>query len=281
MRRDQVVSEVAGALAFRHWQRLVNGARGLQRSRILMYHSFSPAGWGFIPPDAFRRQLRLISNDYEFVALPRLVEDLEAGRPTDRSVAVTIDDAYEDFFTVGYPILRELRIPATLFVPTGLIGKENAWDEDPGSSLPVMSASQLRELDASLITIGSHSVHHRALAGLARDSLAIEVRQSKETLEQLLGRSVTLFAYPFGHLSSYDTQATLALRSAGYRAALTARWGTYVSQLDLFALRRISFQPADTRAEVLAKLSGEWDWKAARELATYVRNRAREAVPLR
>jgi peptidoglycan/xylan/chitin deacetylase (PgdA/CDA1 family) len=247
-----------------------------------MYHSFSPAGWGFIEPNAFRRHLEIISEAYEFVAMPRLIEDLQAGRPTDRYVALTIDDAYEDFFTLGYPILRELRVPATLFVPTGSIGGEISWGDMPQTRLRVMSARQLRELDSELITIGSHSVDHRVLAGLGDASLDIEVRRSKEELEQLLGRAITLFAYPFGLLSTYTTDTIEAVRLAGYRAAVSARWGTYVAPHDLFELRRIYFHRDDTRADILDKLAGGWDWKAARELATHaMRSRPGVGLPAR
>lgn len=276
--RGEVVTRVGAALGFRRWQALVNGARGLRRSRILMYHSFSPGGWGFTDADSFRRQLALVSSLYDVVGLSRHVEDLSSGAPTDTQVVLTVDDAYEDFFTVAYPILRELRAPATLFVPTGYVGRYNDWDAGAHLKLRVMSAAQLRELDPALITIGSHSVDHRALAGYDREAADRQVRRSKEELEQLVGRPVTFFAYPFGGLETYTTETQNALRSAGYQAAVTTRTGTYASNRGLFELRRIELHGCATVTEVQSRLSGDRDWRAGRELVSYALSRVAARV---
>jgi peptidoglycan/xylan/chitin deacetylase (PgdA/CDA1 family) len=265
-------------LGFRRWQGIVNRARGLRRSRILMYHSFTPGGWRYIERSILRKQLEVVSASYEIVPLQRLVDDLACGRSTDRSVAVTIDDAYEDFFEIAYPILEELHLPATLFVPTGYIGKHNDWEAQPPVRLNVMSGSQLRELDPAVVTIGSHSVRHRVLAGLTRQAVEREVRQSREQLQELLGRPVTLFAYPFGELATYTMQTQEVLRETGYRAAVSTRSGTYGSAKGLYELRRIELHGGDSPAEMLSRLAGDWDWRAGRELANYAFTRGRPSA---
>jgi peptidoglycan/xylan/chitin deacetylase (PgdA/CDA1 family) len=272
--RGELVTRLGGVLRFRQWQALINAARGLRRSRIIMYHSFSPGGWGFIDPLTFKRQVQLVSSAYDIVGLRRHVDDLSVSAPTQRQVVLTIDDAYEDFFTLAYPILRELRVPATLFVPTGYIGRHNDWEEGRHVKLRVMTAAQLRALDPALITVGSHSVDHRVLAGLSRQAMSREASRSREELEQLLGRSVTFFAYPFGGLATYTSSTQEALRAAGYRAAVTTRTGTYGSRDGLFELRRIELYRCDT-AEVLSRLAGDRDWRAARELIGYSLRRPR------
>jgi len=267
--RGEVVTRLGRALAFRRWQSIVNAVRGLRRGPIVMYHSFSPGGWRFINPETFRRHLEIVAGSYEVVGLPQLVDELAAGADTGRHVALTVDDAYEDFFTVAYPILREMRLPATVFVPTAYVGRHNDWEDRPHVTLPVMSAAQLLELDPTLITIGSHSVEHRAMSGLEASALEREVRESKAALERLVRRPVTLFAYPFGELWTYTGRTRQALRRAGYRAAVSTRTGTYGSRRELFDLRRIEFGAFDTADEILARLAGDWDWRAGRELVTY------------
>jgi peptidoglycan/xylan/chitin deacetylase (PgdA/CDA1 family) len=63
------------------------------------------------------------------VSLGRLLEALDEGRDLPaRSVVVTFDDGYLDHFTVAAPILVNLRIPATFFLPTGYVSRaENQW----------------------------------------------------------------------------------------------------------------------------------------------------------
>src|SRR5256712_843873 len=76
------------------------------------------------------RQMRYISRRYRVVTLDRLLEPGKA--PTlDRPCAViTIDDGYRNIHEVAFPILRRLRLPATLFVSTGFIlgGRGLWWD---------------------------------------------------------------------------------------------------------------------------------------------------------
>jgi len=255
---------------FRRWNAALNRSRGRQRAAIVMYHSFTPGGWAAIAPDVLRWQLELIRDSYVVVPLARLVGALANREPTDRMVAVTVDDGYEDFFTVAYPILRELNVPATLFVPTAFIGRQSDWYTKPRPPLPIAAAQLLRTVDPDLVTIGSHSVHHRPLTEVPGATLEEELRRSKSDLESLVGAPVTLFSYPFGGRSSFTADAIRALRAARFVAAVTTRWETYSSSRELLTLPRISFGENDGPDEVRAKLAGDFDWLCSRELAAHV-----------
>ncbi len=71
-------------------------------------------------PETFRRQMEHLRRRYRPVTLEQIVEACsEGGRPLPASaVHVTVDDAYRDFAEYAWPILRELGIPVTVFVPT-------------------------------------------------------------------------------------------------------------------------------------------------------------------
>lgn len=255
---------------FQQWYRARNRAFGRQRAVIVMYHSFTPGGWGAVAPATFRWHLELIRGMYEVVPLLRLVAGLANRTPTEHQVALTVDDGYEDFITEAYPILSEFRIPATLFVPTGFTGGHNDWEELPHTRLRIASAARLRELDPALVTLGSHSVHHRALGGLARERLDAEIRGSKSELEALAGVPAPLFSYPYGRRDHYTAETISAVREAGFVAAVTTRWDTYSSDRELMTLPRIFFREDDSEETVRGKVAGEWDWIAARQLAAYL-----------
>ena len=95
--------------------------------RVLTYHrvarpedtpSLDPALVS-APPDAFRKQMMHLKKRYRPVELPQVQAAFrERGRLPARAVLVTVDDAYRDFADHAWPILRELGIPVTVFVPT-------------------------------------------------------------------------------------------------------------------------------------------------------------------
>lgn len=95
--------------------------------RILAYHRvFETNGAGTIDcpnisatPKGFARQMRHVAKHYQAVAMPEVLEAIERNVPLPKhSVLITFDDAYTDFAEVAWPILKQFRIPATLFVPT-------------------------------------------------------------------------------------------------------------------------------------------------------------------
>ncbi len=145
------------------------------------------------------------------VEVDDLMQRQAAGWPP-RSVAVTIDDAWADVHTNALSVLEGAAIPATLYVPTTLLGTGE-----------YMTHSQLRECVAGGMGIGGHSRSHADLRRCDDATLEREVRGCREDLEDLLGQPVTSFAYPFGHV---DARVRNAAAAAGYTTALTTarRW---------------------------------------------------------
>jgi peptidoglycan/xylan/chitin deacetylase (PgdA/CDA1 family) len=267
---DWAVTKTLRLAGFRRWNATLNRSRGRQRAVIVMYHSFTPGGFGAVAPAALRWQLELIRESYDVVPLARLVAALANREQTDRMVALTVEDGYEDFFTVALPILRELGLPSTLFVPTGFIGGQSDWYAHPRPRLPIAAAHVLRAIDRDFVTIGSHSVHHRPLTEVPGATLEEEIRRSKSDLESLIGAPVTLFSYPFGGRSSFTAKAIRVLHDAGFVAAVTTRWETYSSGRELLTLPRISFGEDDGPEEVRAMLAGDFDWRCSRELGAHL-----------
>ncbi len=67
-----------------------------------------------------------------------------------------------------------------------------------------------------LVEVGAHTVTHPVLAALSADAQRAEIAGSKSRLEEVTGRAVTSFAYPFGGRADY-TPATVALvRESGF-----------------------------------------------------------------
>ena len=81
--------------------------------------------------ETFRRQMKLVRDHYEAVSLAEAVAVLRGERNDRGSVlALTFDDGYRDFYEQAWPILRELNLPATVFIPTAYIGSGKMLDHD-------------------------------------------------------------------------------------------------------------------------------------------------------
>ncbi|GAA4444004.1 hypothetical protein GCM10023188_45370 [Pontibacter saemangeumensis] len=105
------------------------------KALVLMYHRIAtPAAdiWGIaVSPENFEQHLKLLRNRGNVVPLRDLVKDVKQGKVRRNSIAITFDDGYTDNFTVARPLLEKYQLPATFFITSGNIGKEEEfwWDE--------------------------------------------------------------------------------------------------------------------------------------------------------
>ncbi len=108
----------------------------------------------------------------------------------------------------------------------------------------MMNADQLRSLDPACITLGAHTVNHPILESIDDEQAAFEIRQSKQTIEQITGRPVTLFAYPNGVPGTdFSQRHVQLLKQSGFSAAVTTQRGVAGTNCDRYLLPR--FTPWD------------------------------------
>ena len=83
-------------------------------------------------PESFARQMEHLSRFYRVVSMLEVLEAVEKGRPLPkRAVLITFDDAYADFAEIAWPILKQFRLRATMFVPTAYANQSERafwWD---------------------------------------------------------------------------------------------------------------------------------------------------------
>ncbi len=90
---------------------------------------------------------------------------------------------------------------------------------DGVSHRTLMPDEVVRLTDGNLIEIAAHTVTHPVLSTMPVGLQQSEIRQSKIQLEDILGRPVTNFAYPFGEPSDYTEQTVTLVREAGFTSA--------------------------------------------------------------
>lgn len=231
---------------------------------ILSYHKIGPPppppkgweSWYYVSGERFEQDLlwfrqrgyAFISRDDLFAALERGVE-LPA-----KACLVTFDDGYRNNLTVAMPIMRRLGVPGVVFTPTAFIGGINAWDTNHEPEETICSWDDLRQLERNGVAIESHSVSHPAFSDLTDEQHEQQLRESKRTLEEGLGREVEFFAYPFGDSGRDAGVSAELLQRVGYRAACLYGGGAVqIPGADRWRLERLAMGPDSNLAEMVGE----------------------------
>jgi peptidoglycan/xylan/chitin deacetylase (PgdA/CDA1 family) len=234
------------------------------RPLVVCYHAVSDS-WPHVlavSPARLERQLGiLLWLGYRPARLPSLL-----GARGRALLHVTFDDAYASV-SRALPILERLGVPCTIFVCSdyAVDGRPLAIPELAREAeaypreLATMGWERLRALPGELVEIGSHTVSHAHLTGLADSELAAELGDSRRRIEDELGRPCRYLAYPFGE---QDARVRAAAREAGYTAAFALAGGP--RPVDDYALPRIGLFPHDRPARTIVKSSRAGRYVAAR-----------------
>lgn len=203
-----------------------------------------------VAPERFVEHLDLLQS------LGRIVPLAEIARVKGNglTVAITFDDGYADNALAAAPLLEKRDAPATVFVVAGAVGSGRAfwWDrlaalvgldeywplwerlrvlpterieqeleafgEDPEVGGRPMSEDELAGLADAPLKVGAHTLTHPSLPALPADKRRREIEGSRERLEELTGRKLEAFAYPYG---DYNAATVRLVRRSGFQSACT------------------------------------------------------------
>ena len=168
---------------------------------ILTWHSLDRSGSPIsVPPEEFRRQVEwLAASGVRAVTVGKLLELPDE----EDAAALTFDDGFANFGEAAAPVLSEYGIPATIFVVTDHVGRDNRWggQDSPGiPSLPLLGWDALARLRESGVALAAHTRTHSRLPGLDPDRLETEIGGAAHDMEHHLGSRPEGFAYPYGEL---------------------------------------------------------------------------------
>lgn len=197
----------------------------------VMYQRFGESGFPAtnITLEQFDTHIaELTSGAYRVLPLSEVVSALREGRSLpDRSVVLTVDDAYLSVFHEAWPRLKAANLPFTLFVSTDAVDRKYP---------DFMTWDQLRQLAADPnVTIGLHGTKHGHMIEAEPEANREKIKKSAARLQAELGFTATLFAYPYGE---YSTELVEVAREAGFEAAVGQQSGAIGRTEDLFTLPR-------------------------------------------
>ena len=173
----------------------------------------------------FQRQIRLLMQlGYQARPFSEIIDAQTRQKSLPRrAFGVTFDDGYACVGEFAAPILREFKIPATVFVVPRGIGRTNEWDRETGHAiLPLMAWEKLDELRAAGWEIGGHTLTHPHLDALDDEAALRDIAEGKRAIEAHIGQAIHTFCYPFGHFNSRTPELA---RRAGFIGACTTRAG--------------------------------------------------------
>lgn len=164
---------------------------------VLMYHRFDQSHYPStnISSDLFRKHLEVIrSENFNVIGIDYLVELLkEEKNLPDKTVVITVDDAFRSFFNNAYPILKEFGYPFSIFVSTASISSKKNSD--------YMSWEMLKELSLNGGLILNHTVNHDSLLELNNEEIISQVLNASKEINSKIGRQPNILSYPYGESS--------------------------------------------------------------------------------
>ena len=247
---------------------------------IVAYHRVAPHVRRVPPPlhnvtpERFREQIRgLLRRDFNVWPLQRIVHHAAEGcEIPPRTIAITFDDGFETVFSRAWPLLRELHVPATVFVNTAYLDSTDpfpfdAWGSKwkgrvPPESYRPLTSAQCRELQESgLIGLGAHTHTHADFRDRPEE-FREDLQLSISILRTRFGLDEVPFAFPFGRptLGFTGGALTQAARETGVICGLTAESVLIDHCSDPLQWGRFNAFAWDTSATLAAKLAGWYSW---------------------
>jgi peptidoglycan/xylan/chitin deacetylase (PgdA/CDA1 family) len=227
-----------------------------QGNPILTYHKLGPRPGRvrikglYVSASLFSKQLRELARaGYGSGSLESCAGPAQAKR-----VVITFDDGYVNVLQHGLRPLAENRFRAIQFLVADLLGQHNRWDTAQGEAPePMMDSAQVREWLAAGHDIGSHTLTHPFLTQLQPKQAKEEIQASRKKLEDLFGRPIEHFCYPYGDWNESVRDLVIA---AGYKTACTTDAGVNTAADSPFSLKRFTARyPSRTWKNLLPRVS--------------------------
>lgn len=164
----------------------------------------------YVPKEKFEEQMQYLKNNgYTTLTMNQLYDFFANNKPVpEKSVVITLDDGYENNYVNAFPILKKFNFTATVFVITNMVDKSTEY----------LSSDQIKEMNNYGLDMEPHTLSHPHLTDLKYVDQLKELKESKEFMEKLTGKSEDFVAYPYGNHSQYTVKATT---EAGYKLAFT------------------------------------------------------------
>lgn len=244
------------------------GPRSGTRVPILMYHSISENLFGMSHPynhintlpAVFSQQMRWLKyTGYTAVDLGEAWARLQSGQDLSKTVVITFDDGYRDFYSDALDVMKQCGFTATIFLITDRIRKQSVRIE----GADYLTWREVKILHQEGMRFGSHTMTHADLRSMYPDQLEYELGRSKEIIEQNLGVAVDSFSYPFAFPEEDKNFMRFLedfMKNLGFEYGVSNILGRARNSSNPFFLPRLPVNNWDDALLLRAKVEGGYDW---------------------
>lgn len=140
----------------------------------------------------------------------------------EHGVAITFDDGMASVHRQALPVLAAHGMPSHLFLTTGVVGGDNHWPTQPAAAprFDMLSWAQLEDCAAKGMHVEAHTESHPDLRALPDAQIVDECRRADATIQQRLGTTPRLFAYPYGRFDERVRRVISGLYEASFSTRL-------------------------------------------------------------
>ena len=253
-----VLKQLATRARSTAWAARTEGRDEGEGLRILFYHRVSDDRDELaVSPRDFRLQMDYLATEsYRVVDVVEAAALLDQGVSCRRTVGLSFDDGFVDVAEQAQPLLAERGFRATVFVAPAVVDGwvTFGWYRDQP---PVLGWDEIVDLDREgTLRFEAHSLTHPNLLSLRDAAAWEEIKGSKVSLEQRLGREVLAFSYPSG---LFGVRERGLVAAAGFHVAVSCEPGCNSRGTDRLALRRRQIDRRDGLLDFRAKLGGGHD----------------------
>ena len=185
-----------------------------------------------VSPDAFAAQMKMLADSGYHTVLPdQLYNYLAFGKPLpSKPVMLTFDDTDLEQYTLGATEMKKYGFKGVFFIMTVSINRPR-----------YMSKEQIKELSDDGHVIACHTWDHHMVTKYTGDDWDIQLVKPRKTLEDITGKSIEYFAYPFG---LWNAAAIPELKKRDYKMAF------------ILSTKRDSTEPLHTVRRLI--VPGQW-----------------------
>lgn len=204
---------------------------------VLRYEHIAESGakeLNHVHPQTFSSQIKSLADDkMNVISLEEVVKIYrEGGKIPQRTLAITFDGGYDDFFENAYNVLAKFKFPATVFIQSSNLGKKG-----------YLTKEQVEKMkESGLITIGANGQFGKDLTRMGGGESYGEIASSRSSLQKELEVVVNYFSYPNGGVNAGLIQM---VRDSRYKGACAILPGNKYSNRDPFVIKRMWITPSD------------------------------------